>query len=86
MNDAFEGQASSGSENGMTKRNWTVPRELTKGAIARLTFDRPGDAVRNEEPPRDDVAIPWVDDGIDPLAEKVPINHDVAHGVSSQLG
>lgn len=48
-----------------------MPAKLPKGPRACRAFDRSRDALRQEQPPRDEISIPGVHDRVDLLIEKI---------------
>lgn len=73
MNDAAKRQVTSAGVARGAERHRSIA-ELTKRQVASPTFDRCGDALRKQQPPGDDVAIPGIDDGVDVLLEKIAVD------------
>lgn len=68
VDDGAEGKAACVGENGVAERNGAFGK-LLEGRVAAALFDGAGNTVRPEQPPRNDVAIPGVDDGVHFLIE-----------------
>ena len=71
MDNALERQLSRRGVNRSAKRNRAVPGQFPKRLITAPPLDRPGNALRQQEPPRNDVAIPGIDDHVDLLVEQI---------------
>lgn len=59
----------------IAKRNCPVLGKFAKRSVSTATFNRSRDALRKQQPPRNDVSIPSVDDDIDVLIEKVALHY-----------
>jgi hypothetical protein len=59
--------------------------ELSKWVEAGTTLDRTRDSLRNQQPPRDDVAVPRVDDCVAFLVEEITIDDPKEHAVSTNI-
>jgi len=55
----------------MSERNRAKSPDLAKWTQAASTLYRTRDALRKQEPPRNDVAVPRVDNDFDRLVEQV---------------
>jgi len=75
MNDRLVGEAASRSLNCTAERDWPKAAQFTKGLIPAPTFDGTGHSLRNEQPPRDDVSVPGIDDDLHLLVKEVAIEH-----------
>jgi hypothetical protein len=58
----------------MSQRQSSCLGQLAKRSFARTTSNRSRNTLGNEEPPRDDVAIPGVDDDVYVLIQQVPLD------------
>ena len=54
---------------------------LKRGRAAAL-FDGSRNALRQEQPPRDDISVPGVDDYIDVLIEQIAVDDFDSHSLS----
>ena len=79
MDDVLERKPARASDDRMAKRNRAPARDLTKRREPGSLLDRAGHALRDQEPPRDDVAIQRVDDRFDSLIEKVALDNVGIH-------
>jgi hypothetical protein len=75
VDDAPERQPPRAGLDRTAQRNRPLAAELSERLQAATPFDGPRHALRQEEPPRDDVAIPRVDDDLDVLVEQVTVNN-----------
>jgi hypothetical protein len=55
--------------------------EFPERAGATTPFDRPGHALWEQEPPRDDVPIPGIDDHVNVLVEEIALDDLNVHSV-----
>ena len=65
----------------MSQGNGSHASEFSERLQPSAPFDGPGDSLRQEQPPWDDVPIPGVDDHVNILVEQVSINDDHFHAV-----
>ena len=82
VDDRLERQAPRRCQDGPAQRDRPVPAKFTERSGAAPPLDRPGDALGEEQPPRDDVAVPRVDDHFDRLDEQIPLDDADIHGGS----
>ena len=74
MNDGFEGEFASTGDDRAAERNGARLAKFAERSVAAAFFNRTRNALRQEQSPRNDVAVPRVHDHIDILVEKVAIN------------
>jgi hypothetical protein len=67
VNNGAEGEAPGAGHDRPAERNRPHPCQFSKWTIAAASLYRARYALRKQEPPRDDVAVPCVDDDLDIL-------------------
>jgi hypothetical protein len=60
VNDPFERQTAGASQNSTSERYWSVLCDFAKWLKTSSLLDRTGNALRQQEPPWNDIAIPSV--------------------------
>jgi hypothetical protein len=65
-----------------TERDRASVPQLSKRLVTRPTFDGTRNSLRQQQPPRDDVSVPGVDDDIHILIKQVSINNSKLHADS----
>lgn len=71
MDDPAERQTAGGGEHRTTERNGAELRKLTEWLNARPALDGTRNSLRNQKPPRQDVAVPRVDNCDNGLIKQV---------------
>src|SRR5262245_47790821 len=69
VDNALERQSTRTRKHRTAKGDWSDLTQLAKRLMASALLDRARNALRNEQPPRDNVAVPSVDNDLDVLVE-----------------
>ena len=56
-----------------------MPANFPERCLATTTFDGTGNTLRQQQPPRDDVPVPCVDDDIHVLIEQIAFDDSNVH-------
>ena len=73
MNDALECKAPRSGQDSPTERQHTIAAKLTERRNPGTASDRAGNALGQEQPPRDDVPVPGVDDDLYVLVQQIAV-------------
>lgn len=71
VDDGFEREGAGAGFDGAAEGDHRQAGEFAERGEAAAAFDGAGDALGEEEPPGDEVAVPGVDDDVDGLVEEV---------------
>ena len=74
MDNGFEWELASTGDDRAAERNWAEFAQFAERSVTAAFLDGAGDALRQKQPPRNDVSVPSVHDDIDVLVEEVTIN------------
>ena len=74
MDDGPKRQLASGGFDCAAEGNGAFAGNFTKGSVAGAAFDGARHALRQQQPPRNNVAVPGVDDDLYVLVEEVAVN------------
>jgi hypothetical protein len=79
MDDAFEGQPAGRGQDGIAKMDGTGSGNLLEWLQTCLALDRAGYALRDQQPPGNDVSVPRIDDDFNVLVQKVTFDNADVH-------
>ncbi len=79
MYDASIRKTPRGGENSAAEWNRPVPRDLNKGLNAGMALDRAGNALRQQQPPGNQVSVPGIHDDFNRLIQKISLSDVQLH-------
>ena len=85
VDDGAEGQPASAGLDRSAQRNWSVSSQLAERLVSGAALDGPVDALRQQQPSRDDIAVPSVDDDFDVLVEQISTAYSKGHCIQRSL-
>ena len=74
VDDPAEGQASGSRQHRLAKLKDAVAANFSERCVAAAFLDGSAYPLRQQQPPRDEVAVPWVDSAIHRLFEQISFN------------
>lgn len=80
MDDRLKRQLAGAGEYGAAQGDRPVLGQLTEWSVPAAPLDRAGDALRDQQPSRNHVAVPGVDDDVNILIQQVAVNQLRHHG------
>jgi len=84
VDDAFESQLARWCEDSSARLQVAGGRQGMKCFCTNTLAYRPTHTLREEQPPWDDIAVPWIDDGIDGLVKLTSVDNRAISHVSLQ--
>ena len=79
---ALNGEPTRRSQDGPAQRDRPVLAKFFERLCTASMLDCPRDALGQQEPPRDDVAVPGVDDHVNGLVEQIALDDGHIHGAA----